>query len=292
MYPTPSTLVSRAPLSSGLGELFLVGTPIGNLGDLSARAVETLRSVDIVICEDTRHSKKLLDAHGLRVAVDSLPAFDEAHRVERYVAAMAQGKRAALITDAGMPGISDPGERLVAEAVAAGIKVTPIPGPCALVTALAASGLPSARFHFLGFLPRQKSEAAAMLEEVRALRATLVLYEGPTRVVETLHALNQALGPRRACVARELTKLHEDFQRGSLVELAQHFENQEPRGEFVVVVEGHQGDSRWSQAQVLEALGAALKAGGRHKEVASDVAQVSGWSKTDLYRLALGLKGS
>ncbi len=202
------------------GRLFLVATPIGNLGDLSPRAVEVLRAVQLVACEDTRHSRILLDAHGIHTPTRSLPAFSEGARAEAVIARLNEGADVALVTDAGSPGISDPGERLVAEAVEAGVEVVPIPGPTALVAALTGSGLPTGRFHFLGFLPRQTSEAREMLEEVAGLAATLVLYESPRRVVATLRLLAEVLGDRRACVARELTKVHEEFLRAPLGALA------------------------------------------------------------------------
>ncbi len=267
------------------GRLFLVATPIGNLGDVSARALETLRTVSFIACEDTRHSKRLLDAHGIAKACVSLPAFAEGQRAQAIVERIGRGDDCALITDAGSPGISDPGERLVAEALAAGIDVIPIPGPAALIAALSASGLPSGRFHFLGFLPRADSEARAMLEEVAALRATLVMYEAPTRAVETLALLHEVLGPRRAAVARELTKVHEEIVRGTLGSLTI-----DPRGEFVIVVEGRTGGDRWSEAEVMAALREGLSKGERLKALANDVAARGGWVSKDVYRLGLTLK--
>ncbi|MBL8950798.1 MAG: 16S rRNA (cytidine(1402)-2'-O)-methyltransferase, partial [Myxococcaceae bacterium] len=151
------------------GRLFLVATPIGNLADVSARALETLKASDFIVCEDTRHSAKLLEPHGIAKPRVSLPAFDEAARAAGIVARLVAGETASLITDAGSPAISDPGERLVAEAVAAGVEVIPIPGPAALIAALSASGLPTGRFHFFGFLPREKGEARSMIEEVAGL---------------------------------------------------------------------------------------------------------------------------
>jgi 16S rRNA (cytidine1402-2'-O)-methyltransferase len=272
------------------GRLFLVATPIGNLGDLSPRAVETLKAVALVVCEDTRHSRILFEKFGIATSTASLPAFDEAARVDGFVAKLAQGLDLALVTDAGSPGISDPGERLVAAAVAAQIDVVPIPGPAALIAALSASGLPTGRFHFLGFLPRQTSDAAQMLDEVAPLSATLVLYESPKRLVDTLRLLHDRLGNRQACVSRELTKMHEEFVRGSLEELRARFEAETALGELAVVVEGRRQEGRWSEAEIERALAVGLGRGERLKPLASELAKASGWSSQDVYRLGVGLR--
>jgi 16S rRNA (cytidine1402-2'-O)-methyltransferase len=272
------------------GRLFLVATPIGNLGDLSPRAVEVLREVQLIACEDTRHSRTLFDAYGVSTPTTSLPAFAEGERSGALVRRLLDGADVALVTDAGSPGISDPGERVVADAVAAGVQVVPVPGPAAVIAALSASGLPTGHFHFLGFLPRQVSDARAMLEEVAALSATLVLYESPRRLADTLPVLADVLGDRRACVARELTKLHEEFVRGTLRELAARYAGAEVLGEVVVLVEGRTGSQRWGEAEVLSALAAGLASGERLKALAGDVARRAGWTSHDVYRLGLSLK--
>jgi 16S rRNA (cytidine1402-2'-O)-methyltransferase len=269
------------------GRLFLVATPIGNLGDLSPRAVETLRAVQLVACEDTRHSRILLDQHGVSTPTQSLPAFSEGARAEGLIARLLAGADVALVTDAGSPGVSDPGERLVAEAVEAGVEVLAIPGPTALVAALTVSGLPTGRFHFLGFLPRQASEARAMLEEVEALAATLVLYESPRRTADTLGLLAEVLGDRRACVARELTKLHEEVLRDRLGALAATLGGREVRGEVVIVVEGRTGAPRWSEEEVQAAVQAGLARGERLKPLSTELARLSGWTSQAVYRLGL-----
>lgn len=273
------------------GRLFLVATPIGNLGDLSPRAVEVLKAVRVVACEDTRHSRVLLEKFGVGTAVTSLPAFAEGERAQALVDRLLAGDDVALVTDAGSPGISDPGERLVAEAVAAGVEVVPVPGPAALIAALSASGLPTGRFHFLGFLPRQQSDARAMLDEVAGLASTLLLYESPRRLADTLALLEDALGDRRACVARELTKVHEEFVRGRLGELRARYRDAEVKGEVVLVVEGRVGDSRWSEAEVVAALEAGLSRGERLKALSTELAKRAGWSAQDVYRRGLSLKG-
>lgn len=272
------------------GRLFLVATPIGNLGDLTSRAIDTLKAVTAVVCEDTRHSRVLLDRFGISVPTLSLPAFAEGERAQSFIERLKRGDDLALVTDAGSPAISDPGERLVAEAVAAGITVIPIPGAAALIAALSASGLPTGRFHFLGFLPRTVSEARAMLDEVSGLSATLVVYESPKRVGETLKLMLDVFGPRRACVARELTKLHEEFVRDSLDALVTRYETAEVLGEVVVVVEGRTGETRWSEAELRTGLEAGLARGERLKSLATDIAKRAGWSSQEVYRMGLSLK--
>lgn len=273
------------------GTLYLVATPIGNLGDMTTRAVETLFGVDFIICEDTRHSRVLLDHFGVRKPTVSLPAFAEGERALPLVSRLAAGESAALITDAGSPGISDPGERLVALAIEAGIAVVPIPGASALVAALSASGLPSLRFHFLGFLPRTTKEATAMLEEVAGLSATLVFYEAPNRVADTLILLGGVLGPmRRACLARELTKVHEEFRQGTLAQLAASLADETLKGEVVLLVEGRGAQPRWSEEQVSQALSAGLQRGERLKALSVEVAKAAGWAGADVYKLGVGLK--
>ncbi len=273
------------------GRLYLVATPIGNLGDMTARAIETLKAVAFIACEDTRHSRILLDSYGIKKPTVSLPAFAEGERAGGLLDRIAGGDDCALITDAGSPAISDPGERLVAEAVERGITVIPIPGATAIVAALSASGLPTARFHFLGFLPRTESDADAMLEEVKGLSATLVLYESPRRISPTLDRALRILGDRRACVGRELTKLHEELVRGTLAQLAQQYSGLEVKGEVVLVVEGRTGSARWAEAEVVRAIAAGLERGEKLKGLSTQVAEASGWPAKELYRLGLSLKG-
>ncbi len=272
------------------GRLFVVATPLGNLRDLSFRSVETLKAVQAVVCEDTRHSRHLLENHGIVAPTLSLPAFAEKERTAALVQRLLAGDDLALVSDAGTPAISDPGEFLVAAALAAGAIVVPIPGPSAVVTALCASGLPTSRFHFLGFLPRQESDALQMLEELRALRATLILYEAPGRVGETLVRLQRVLGNRKACVARELTKLHEEFLRGTLSELHDIVSARTVLGEVVLLVEGAMAEGVWSEGQVREALSTLLKRGERTKSAALEVARLSGWSSQAVYKLALTIE--
>jgi 16S rRNA (cytidine1402-2'-O)-methyltransferase len=272
------------------GTLYLVATPIGNLGDISTRALETLRQVSFVACEDTRHSRVLLDHFGISADTVSLPAFAEGQRAGRILDRLEAGEDCALVTDAGSPAISDPGEKLVAEALERGVKVVPVPGPAALIAALSASGLPTGRFHFLGFLPRKGPERQSMLEEVAPLSATLALYESPRRLAETLVDLKDALGERRAVVARELTKVHEEFVRGPLSALAERYATEEPRGEVVVLVEGRTGEHRWSEEELRRALEEGLGRGEKLKGLSTELAKRAGWPGQDVYRLGLGLK--
>jgi 16S rRNA (cytidine1402-2'-O)-methyltransferase len=269
------------------GRLYVVATPIGNLGDLSPRAVEVLKAVSVIACEDTRHSRTLLDKFGVGAPTVSLPAFAEGQRAGPLLDRLAAGDDVALVTDAGTPAISDPGEKLVAEAIAAGVTVVPVPGPAAIIAALSAGGLPTGRFHFLGFLPRQQSEAKAMLDEVQGLTATLVLYESPRRLADTLRSLADWLGPRRAVVARELTKLHEEFVRGTLPELAERYAAAEVLGEVVVLIEGRTGSTRWTEDEVDRALSVGLAGGDRLKSLTTELSRRSGWSANELYKRGL-----
>jgi 16S rRNA (cytidine1402-2'-O)-methyltransferase len=265
--------------------LHLVATPIGNLGDMTSRAVEVLRAVAFVVCEDTRHSGPWLRQLGVQAPLLSLPAFAEKERIGGIVARLESGEDGALVTDAGSPGISDPGEALVAEAVARGVRVVPVPGPSAVIAGLSASGLPSGRFHFLGFLPRSGPDRTAVLDEVAGLRATLVLYESARRLGETLADLEKALGVRRAVVARELTKVHEEFVRGTLPELAARYRGEPPLGEVVVLVEGRTEAVRWTESEVKAALEAGLARGERLKSLSTEIARQAGWTSGEVYRL-------
>jgi 16S rRNA (cytidine1402-2'-O)-methyltransferase len=219
-----------------LGTLHLVATPIGNLEDVTLRALRVLREATLVLAEDTRHSRKLLDRHGIGRPLVSLHAHNEAGRIERVLDALASGD-VALISDAGTPLVSDPGERLVSAVVEAGHVVTVVPGPSATLAALTLAGLGSERFTFLGFLPRKAGARDALLARFVTAQETLVLFESPQRLSATLAVLRETLGDRRACVARELTKLHEEAVRGSLGELAERFADG-ARGEVTLVIEG------------------------------------------------------
>jgi len=287
-----------APVAAGT--LYVVATPIGNLGDLSPRAAEILRTVDAVAAEDTRRTARLYAHLGVEApTMLSLPAFDERGRVEAVVSRLADGQAVALCTDAGTPGVSDPGAALVAAAWAAGATVVPVPGPSAALAALSASGLPADRFFFAGFLPRKGGGRAEQLAFLAGLPATLVLYEAGNRTAGTLADLAEALGNRPAAVGRELTKLHEELARGSLRELAAHFAG-EVRGEVTIVVAGLGAEeaaeaaaAAREEAEPLEVeLARRLAAGERPTEVAREVAKARGLRRADVYDALERLKGA
>lgn len=220
------------------GTLYVVPTPIGNLSDMTERALAVLKDVDFVAAEDTRVSGKLLNLFDIHADFVSYHEHNKASQGEKIVERLKNGQSGAIVTDAGTPAISDPGEDLVAKCRESGVNVVPLPGACAFVTALSASGFPSRRFCFEGFLPTDKNERAAVLDSYKNEKKTVIFYEAPHRVAETAKILLDALGNRRVCAARELTKLNEEFFIGSLSELCESFEAKEPRGEYVLIVEG------------------------------------------------------
>jgi 16S rRNA (cytidine1402-2'-O)-methyltransferase len=219
------------------GTLYVVATPIGNLEDITQRALRVLATVDLIACEDTRHTRKLLAHYGIEKPTISYHEHNERERAEQIADRIAAGEQVALVADAGTPAISDPGYRLVRECLERGLKVVPVPGPAAFVAALIASGLPTDQFFFGGFLPAKSHARRARLMEVRALAATLIFYEAPHRLAASLADARAILGERKAAVARELTKLHEEIARGSLGELAQRFSREKTRGEIVLVID-------------------------------------------------------
>ncbi len=268
--------------------LVLVGTPIGNLGDLSPRAVEELAKADVVACEDSRRTGRLLQHAGIR-ARELLVVNDhnEAQRVEEVLGRLARGQRVAVVTDAGMPGISDPGERLVRAASRDGFRVEVVPGPSAAVAALVASGLPTARFVFEGFLARKAGARRQRLAELVDEQRTLVFYEAPHRVAATLADLATVLGGwRRVAVARELTKLHEEVWRGLLHEAVAWAEASPPRGEIALVVQGALPAGPAEAADVESAVQARLDAGDSARDAASTVAADLGVPKRQAYEVA------
>ena len=223
-----------APLQPGT--LFLVATPIGNLEDITLRALRVLRECDVVAAEDTRRTGQLLKHFGIEKPLVSCFAFNEARRSEEILERLRRGERIALVTDAGSPGISDPGERVVRAARAAGLRVEPVPGPCALVAALTASGLPTDEFHFLGFLPHKSGQRRRQLEALQQVPGTLVLYESPYRIEKLLGELNAVFPTRTIVLARELTKKFEEFSSGLPAELLALATRKTMKGEFVVLI--------------------------------------------------------
>ena len=277
------------------GALVVVGTPIGNLGDLPPRAVTALSTADVVYCEDTRHSRKLLTHAGITGAtLRSLHEHNEDDRTAEVVAAVREGRTLALVTDAGMPGVSDPGARVVRAVAAAGLTVTVVPGASAVLTALVGSGLPTDRFCFEGFLPRSGRDRRAALATVAAERRTTVLFEAPGRVAATLADLADACGPsRRVAVARELTKLHEEFWRGTLEAAAAWAGERPVRGEVVLVVEGAPEVEEVVAGDdvLLAALAGRLAAGERTRGAVDEVAVAFGVPRRRVYELALAARG-
>lgn len=226
-------------MTAATGQLILVATPIGNLEDITLRALRLLREADVIACEDTRHSRKLLEHYGISRPTISYYEQNEVSRTAELLEMLGQGKKIALISDAGTPGLSDPGYRLVRAAVEQGVEVTMAPGPAAAIAALVISGLPTDAFSFGGFLPPRSGARRRLLEQWKDRRETLVFYEAPHRVVESLADMEDVLGSGRAVVAaRELTKLHEEAVRGTIGAVRGHFEQNPPRGEFVLVVQG------------------------------------------------------
>ncbi len=274
------------------GVLYLVGTPIGNLGDLSPRARQVLTGVQRIACEDTRHSGLLLHQLGLRQAgagaqLVSFHQHNQANRIPELLAALAAGEAVAVISDAGLPGISDPGEELVAAARAAGHGVICVPGPSAVTTALVSSGLPTGRFCFEGFLPAKASQRRARLQQLAAEERTLVLYEAPHRLLALLADLQELLGDRPLQVARELTKRHEEQVGPSVSAALEHFQRQPPQGEFTLVLGGapQPAAPSWDPESLRAELQTLVAAGLGSKEAARQLAERSGHSARELYAL-------
>jgi 16S rRNA (cytidine1402-2'-O)-methyltransferase len=270
----------------------LVATPIGNLGDMSQRAIDALKEAEIICCEDTRHSGKLLSHFGVSgkklIVINEHTEYDAR---EEIVGLVASGKSVALITDAGTPGISDPGERLVVAVVNAGLKVSAIPGPSALTMALVTSGLPTSRFVFEGFLPRSGAERTERLAMATTESRTTVYYEAPHRLIKTLSDLTTACGAvRRVVIARELTKLHEEIWRGILQDANMHFSETEPRGEFVIILEPAKPPAPPTNEELLEAIRAEIAKGVSRKDSAARVSARFGIAKRTVYELALQLR--
>lgn len=272
------------------GTLYLVPTPIGNLGDLSPRAAETLASADFLAVEDTRVTVKLLNHLQLKKTMVIYHRHNADTAGPVILRRLLAGESCALVTDAGTPAISDPGEELVALCAESGVEVVSIPGPCALIAALAASGLPTGRFTFEGFLPTNKKNRRARLGGLVSEERTMIFYEAPHKLRETLDALSSVFGPeRRVCLCRELTKLHEEILRTTLGGAAEHFAQNEPRGEFVLVVEGTAPQVRESDPEAALERVFALRAQGLSlKEAARQAGEEYGLGKKQLYDLAVG----
>ncbi|MFL5767312.1 MAG: 16S rRNA (cytidine(1402)-2'-O)-methyltransferase [Actinomycetota bacterium] len=270
------------------GTLHLVGTPIGNLGDVTRRAKETLARVDLVAAEDTRRARKLLSHLGIRAELTTLFEGNERARTETLLDVLRSGRDVAVISDAGMPGLSDPGYRLVRGCADEGIEVRVVPGPSAAIAALVVSGLPSDRFVFEGFLPKKEGERRARLEALATERRTIVVFESPRRVGATLEAVASALGPDRAvAVARELTKVHEEVLRGTAKELARTAGGEEVRGEVVLVIGGATQGPAPEVSELVEEATELIRGGWRKREAAAEVARRHDASTNTIYRALL-----
>lgn len=269
------------------GELYVVGTPIGNLGDLSPRAVETLRTVDFIAAEDTRVSIKLLNYFDIK---NRLIAYHEHNRAEKgpsIVERILAGESCALVTDAGMPAISDPGQDLVRLCHESGIKVNTVPGPSAIITALALSGLEVSRFTFEGFLTGNKPKRREHLEEIKTERKTMVFYEAPHKLAATLHDLHTALGDRRIALVKELTKIHESIEFGSLSELDGKYDGVKLKGEYVIIIEAKteaEIASEAEEADPVELAKAYIAEGLSINEAAKKAAKETNTKKSEIYR--------
>lgn len=276
------------------GKLFLCATPIGNLEDMTFRVVRVLKEADLIAAEDTRNSIKLLNHFDIHTPMTSYHEFNRIEKAYDLIRQMEEGKNVALITDAGTPGISDPGEDLVRLCLEAGIEVTSLPGACACVTALTISGLPTRRFCFEAFLPFDKKERAVILEELKEETRTTIIYEAPHRLVRTLDDLYSALGDRRLTVCKELTKRYENAFQTTLEEACRHYRKEEPRGEYVLVLEGRsrkdiEEEERhsWEEMSLQEHMEIYLRQGMDRKEAMKAVAKDRGLGKRDVYKMLL-----
>ncbi len=276
------------------GKLYLCATPIGNLEDITFRVLRTLKEADLIAAEDTRNSRKLLNHFEIKTPMTSYHEYNKYEKGRWLVRQMEEGKQVALITDAGTPGISDPGEELVAMCWEAGIETTSIPGPAACITALTVSGLPTRRFSFEAFLPQDKKQRQEVLEELKKDTRTLILYEAPHRLVKTLEELLKELGNRKITVCRELTKKHETLFKTDLEKALDWYRENSPKGECVLVLEGKSREeikeeerSKWEDMSVPEHVEFYLKQGMEKKEAMKQVAKDRGVSKREIYGVLL-----
>lgn len=273
------------------GKLYLCATPIGNLEDITFRVVRTLKEVDIIGAEDTRNSIKLLNHFEIDTPMTSYHEFNKYDKAKELVEMMQEGKNVALITDAGTPGISDPGEELVKQCYEAGIEVTSLPGPAAVVTALTMSALPTRRFCFEGFLPKDKKERQQALDSLKNEIRTIVIYEAPHRLVKTLELLEETLGDRKVSICREMTKKFEEVKRTTLSEAREYYSENEPKGEFVLVIEGRdlqeikeEEIAKWEEMSIEDHVQMYIDKGNDKKQAMKLAAKDRGISKREIYK--------
>lgn len=276
------------------GTLYLVATPIGNLADITHRALQVLSDVDLIACEDTRHTHKLLNHYGINTKTISYHEHNEQQRAAELIERLKQGSNVAVVSDAGTPSISDPGFRLVRAAIENEIQVVPVPGPSALISALIAAGLPTDEFFFAGFLPSRTNARRARLAELQSVPGTLIFYEGPHRLAETLKDVYEILGEREAVVARELTKIHEEIRRGRLSELTAHYaEKKDVRGEIVVLVDRNVIRVAKTEPMSVVALVDQFERDGLdHRAALKKAARELGLSRAEAYRRLISERGS
>ena len=266
------------------GTLYLVATPIGNLSDITHRALQVLRDVDVIACEDTRHTHKLLSHYGITTKTISYHEHNEQQRAAQLIDQLKEGQNIAIVSDAGTPSISDPGFRLVRAAIENEVAVVPVPGPSALISALVAAGLPTDEFFFAGFLPARSNARRARLSELQSVPGTLVFYEAPHRLAATLKDAYEVLGERDAVVARELTKVHEEIRRGRLSELSDHYEGEEPRGEIVVLIDRNVISAAKPQATIAALVDQFEQEGMDQRAALKKAARELGISRAEAYR--------
>ena len=269
-----------------MGTLYIVPTPIGNLEDITLRALRILKSVMLIAAEDTRTSGVLLKHYEIETPLTSYHEHNKHSKLDELLEALEIGN-VALISDAGTPGISDPGYELVCAAIAQGHRIEPLPGANAALVALVGSGLPTDSFIYLGFLPKKASARRQLLQSLQGERRTLVAYESPNRLCDTLDDIQAVLGQRAVCVARELTKLYEEFQRGDVKTVLAHYRDNPPKGEITLVIGGAPEPAIWDEAQVRAALQQRLNAGEGLSQAAKAIAAESGWKKKAVYNLGL-----
>jgi len=279
------------------GTLYLVSTPIGNLEDITHRAVRLLGEVDVIACEDTRHTKKLLNHYGINTRTISYHEHNERERAAELIKQLKRGSDVAVVSDAGTPGISDPGFRLARLAIENEVRVVPVPGASALITALVASGMPTDEFFFGGFLPARSGARRARLSELRSIPATLIFYEGPHRIAATLKDARDILGEREAVVARELTKMHEEIARGRLSELAARFSSaQSARGEMVLIIDRAVIEVEGGKDEAAASIGALVtkleNEGLDHRAALKKAARELGLSRAEAYRRLVAERGN
>ena len=274
-----------------MGTLHLVATPIGNLTDMSPRGIRVLRESILIAAEDTRHTKILLKHFDIQTPLTSYFEHNKLTKLDHILEKLSQGD-VALVSDAGTPAINDPGYELVQAALASGFDVRPVPGPSAPIAALTVSGLPTDSFLYLGYLPHKTSDRHSRLSDVADQPYTLIFFETPHRITDSLEDILSTLGNRRICVAREMTKMYEEYWRGQVSGAIEYFGSKEARGEFTLVIEGKKKEEsgKWTEDQLTEAIKKELQVGKSAKEISAELAEQSGWNKKDVYAMVNKIK--